>query len=254
MALNIIGNSSENVYTKGDVCLQLTPFDNYRMFTLYTDWRDVDRQPLDLTGNQKIYLVFKSKSKEIRIPEFDNIDSRYNVDKVNGQVVFKISQKNSVDILAMDSNVFYITRVFEITDTSGNFIKSSEEEVLYTGEWKEEGSRGPENLTAQIKSLNSMITALKDNIAELQKSNADLIQQNVDFAVQIEEYKSLNETLESQNADLQEQIAKYESGEIYEGEVLDNSVTRTNIITHHSYTEDELKNLVESFSETVIMK
>lgn len=254
MALNIIGNSSENVYAKGDVCLQLTPFDNYRMFTLYTDWRNVDRQPLDLTGNQKIYLVFKSKSKEIRIPEFDNIDSKYNVDKVNGQVVFKISQKNSVDILAMDTKTFYITRVFEIIDTEGNFIKSSEEEVLYTGEWKEEGSRGPENLTAQVRALNEVVTSLRENVAELQRTNADLIQQNVDFAVQIEEYKSLKESLESEKMDLEAKIAKYESGEIYEGELLDNSATRTNIITHRTYTEDELKNLVDSFSETIIMK
>ena len=110
MAVSVSGNTSSVVYGKGDICLKLNPFDNFRLFTLYEDWRSDDRKPIDLSNGQKIYLVFKSKKKEIRIPEYDEINSAYTVDKVNGQVLFKISKKNAIDILAMDTRVFYITR------------------------------------------------------------------------------------------------------------------------------------------------
>ena len=101
MAVSVKGNISNVVYGKGDVCLKINPFDNYRMFTLYEDWRSDDRKPIDISNGQKIYLVFKSKNKEIRIPEYDTVESGYSVDKVNGQVLFKISKKNAIDILAM---------------------------------------------------------------------------------------------------------------------------------------------------------
>ena len=127
MAVSVKGNTSSVVYGKGDVCLKINPFDNFRLFTLYEDWRNDDRKPLDLSGNQKLYLVFKSKNKEIRIPEYDTIDSNYTVDKVNGQVLFKISKKNAVDILAMNTNIFYITRIYEITDGISAKVTSSED-------------------------------------------------------------------------------------------------------------------------------
>ena len=38
-----ISSGNKYVYGKGDVCLKLNPFDNYRMFTLYDDWKKEDR-------------------------------------------------------------------------------------------------------------------------------------------------------------------------------------------------------------------
>ena len=59
MAVSVSGNTSSVVYGKGDICLKLNPFDNFRLFTLYEDWRSDDRKPIDLSNGQKIYLVFK---------------------------------------------------------------------------------------------------------------------------------------------------------------------------------------------------
>ena len=64
MAVSVSGNTNSVVYGKGDICLKLNPFDNFRLFTLYEDWRSDDRKPIDLSNGQKIYLVFKSKKKE----------------------------------------------------------------------------------------------------------------------------------------------------------------------------------------------
>ena len=133
MAVDVKGNTSSVVYGKGDICLKINPFDNFRLFTLYEDWRSDDHVPIDLSNSQKIYLVFKSKKKEIRIPEYDEVNSAYTVDKVNGQVLFKISKKNAIDILALDTRVFYITRIYDTTDYTGEKVVSSDEEVLYTG-------------------------------------------------------------------------------------------------------------------------
>ena len=149
MAISVKGNTSNVVYGKGDICLKLNPFDNFRLFTLYDDWRNDDRKPLDLSNGQKLYLIFKSKKSEIRIPEYDLVDSNYTVDKVNGQVLFKISKKNAIDILAMDTDIFYITRVYDIMDSTGQKVTSSEEEVLYTGKFKDETSNTVENYTSQ---------------------------------------------------------------------------------------------------------
>ena len=48
MAVSVSGNTSSVVYGKGDICLKLNPFDNFRLFTLYEDWRSDDRKPIDL--------------------------------------------------------------------------------------------------------------------------------------------------------------------------------------------------------------
>ena len=54
MAVSVSGNINGTIYGKGDICLKLNPFDNYRMFTLYEDWRSEDRKPLDISNGQKM--------------------------------------------------------------------------------------------------------------------------------------------------------------------------------------------------------
>ena len=200
MAVDIKGNTSSVVYGKGDICLKLNPFDNFRLFTLYEDWRSDDRKPLDLSNSQKLYLVFKSKKKEIRIPEYDEVNSAFTVDKVNGQVLFKISKKNATDILAMDNKVFYITRLYEVTDYSGKKVQSSDEEVLYTGQWKDETSNTVDNYTSQIKSLMSILEDRNKQIKDLQESNVKLMEQNADFASQLTTLQEENDKLHSRYA------------------------------------------------------
>lgn len=249
MAVSVKGNISNVVYGKGDVCLKLNPFDNYRMFTLYEDWRSDDRKPIDLSNNQKVYLVFKSKKKEIRIPEYDTIESEYNVDKVNGQVLFKISKKNAIDILAMDTRVFYITRVYETTDYSGEKVLSSDEEVLYTGQWKDESSNAIDNYTSQIKNLMAMLEERNKQIRDLQEANAKLLKQNADFAIQVSDLQTENDKLSSEISELEAKLTNYESGAEYTGTVIGDATHHT-IITNRQYTEEELANALKSQEET----
>lgn len=244
----VSGNTTTAVYGKGDVCLKLNPFDNYRMFTLYDNWKSDDRKPLDLSNGQKMYLIFKSKNKEIRIPEMDTVDTSYTVDKVNGQVLFKINQKNAVDILAMDTRTFYITRTYETYDMSGENVLSSDEEVMYMGLWKEEGTNTIENYTSQIKSLTDILEKRNTQIKDLQESNVKLIEQNTNFATQLETLKDTNDQLLSQISELEKKINEYESGVEYSGTVVGEGQKIT-IISGRKYTESQLKNISDNFQK-----
>lgn len=244
MAITVKGTISDTIYGKGDICLKLTPFDNYRMFTLYEDWRTDDRQPIDLSNGQKIYLVFKSGKKEIRIPEYDIFDSEYAPDKVNGQVLFKISKKNAIDILAMDTNVFYITRVYEVTDYAGENVLSSDEEVLYTGQWKNESDNTVDSYTSQLKSATDLLAERNQQIADLMSANAKLMQQNAEYAEIISNLQSENEKMEQEITDLESKVAEYESGAEYSGEIIGEG-THYNIIEGKKYTEEQMKDALD---------
>lgn len=250
MAVSIKGNTSSVVYGKGDICLKLNPFDNFRLFTLYEDWRSDDRKPIDLSNGQKIYLVFKSKNKEIRIPEYDMIDSDYTVDKVNGQVLFKIAKKQAVDILAMDTRVFYITRIYDITDYTGEKVLSSEEEVLYTGQWKDETSNTVDNYTAQLKNLMDIVNERNKQIQDLQESNVKLMEQNTDFATTLTTLQEENDKLLSEIAALEAKLAEYEAGNEYNGMVVGEGTHHTVItgrtLNGNEYTEEQLADALKT--------
>ena len=254
MAITVKGNMSNVIYGKGDICLKLNPFDNFRMFTLYDDWRSDDRKPIDLSNGQKIYLIFKSKKKEIRIPEYDLIDSEYAADKVNGQVLFKISKKNATDILAMDTRVFYITRVYDVTDYTGKKVISSDEEVLYTGQWKEETSNTVDNYTAQLKNLMALLEERNKQIKDLQESNAKLIEQNAKFATTIAELQEQNDKLNSEVTELETTVTNIESGHEYEGTVVGEGTHHIIVtgkrINGENYTEEQFQKALESLEET----
>lgn len=244
MAVSIKGNTSSVVYGKGDICLKLNPFDNFRMFTLYEDWRSDDRKPIDLSNGQKLYLVFRSKKKEIRIPEYDLIDSEYTVDKVNGQVLFKISKKQAIDILAMENRVFYITRVYDVTDYTGQKVLSSDEEVLYTGQWKDETSNTVDNYTTQLKNLMDIVNERNKQIKDLQEANVKLMEQNADFATSLTSLQEENEKLQSDISNLEARLAEYEAGNEYSGTVVGEGTHHTVItgrtIDGQQYTEEQM--------------
>jgi len=258
MAVSVSGNTNNIVYGKGDICLRLNPFDNFRMFTLYENWRNNDRKPIDLSNGQKIYLIFKSKKKEIRIPEYDLINSDYNVDKVNGQVLFKISKKNAIDALAMDSDVFYITRVYDVMDSTGKKVLSSEEEVLYTGRFKDETSNSVDGYTAQLKNMMNIIEDRNKQIKTLQDSNVSLTKQNADLSIQLTGLQDEMQKVDSQMNELEAKLAKYESGNEYTGEVIDDNATHYTYITKiddtgkkTAYTEEEIKRAISGLEENI---
>lgn len=244
-------SASNIIYGKGDVCLKINPFDNYRLFTLYDDWTSDDRKPLDLSNGQTLYLVFKSKKKEIRIPECSSVDTGYSVDKVNGQVLFKISQKNATDILAMDSNVFYITRIYETNDI-GYTVGSSDEEVIYTGRWKDETSNTVEGYVSQILEFKNLLDERNTQISNLQSSIASLTKQNTEYATQLEELKETNDNLSAEITTLESKLAEYERGVEYSGEIITNKGSITSIVLGRQYTEQELADFAKQLEETKI--
>ena len=244
MAISIQGNVNSAIYGKGDICLRINPFDNFRLFTLYENWKSDDRTPLDLSNGQKVYLIFKSRKKEIRIPEYDLIDSNYTVDKVNGQVLFKISKKNAIDILALDNNIFYITRVYEVRDYTGEKIISSDEEVLYTGQWRDESENTVDNYTGQLKNVTSLLDERNQQIKDLMEVNAKLMQQNAEYAEKINSLQEENDKLNNDISDLEAKIEEYESGTEYDGIVVGEG-THYNIIEGKKYTEEQMKDAMK---------
>lgn len=250
MAISLT-DEKNTVYGKGDVCLKISPFDNFRKFTLYENWKNNDRKTINISSGQKLFLVFKTKKKEIRIPEYNTTNSGITIDKVNGEVLFKISKKNAIDILSLDDKTFYITRVYETTDMTGDNVTSSDEEVIYTGQWKDESSASIEDYTSKIKTLLNTLNERNQQISNLQASNAALMEQNVNLATQIEDLKNINNSLSSEVSTLEAKVAEYESGEIYDATVLDNNGTTIHISSEREYTEDELKNVVKTGLETL---
>ena len=245
MAITVQGTINDTIYGKGDICLKLSPFDNYRMFTLYEDWRTDDRKPIDLSNGQKIYLVFKSGKKEIRIPEYDLVDIDYAPDKVNGQVLFKISKKNAINILALNTDIFYITRVYEVTDYSGERVISSEEEVLYTGRFRDESEYAVDSYTTQLKNATDLLAERNKQISDLMESNAKLMNQNAEYAEVINNLQTENEQMETEITDLETQVAQYESGTEYDGEIISDKATKYTIIEGKNYTEEQMQDAVD---------
>lgn len=245
------GNASNTIYGGGDTCLHLNPFDSYRLFTLYENWKSDDRKPLDLSIGQNLYLVFKSKKREIRIPEVDTTYTDYTVDKVNGQVLFKINQKNAIDILSMDNNIFYITRVYEMYDGLDANKITSDEEVVFTGRWKDDSDTTLDTTTSQLKTLSDTLAERNSTIKDLQATIANLMAQNVDYAERIEELTQTNNTLANEVSELELKLNEYENGMEYSGTVIGEG-TYTNIISTRQYTEDELKDALKNLETTNI--
>ena len=135
MAEVIKGDNTKGIKSVGELSLRISKFDSYRLFTLYENVRE--RKLMDVSGNQKYYLVFKSPKKEIRIPEYDS-KGFFEVDKANGCVLFKITKKNAEDILSMKTageKIFHIIRVFEETDSFGKVLNITDEVEVYHGRW-----------------------------------------------------------------------------------------------------------------------
>lgn len=187
--------SSDYKYSIGETCLLLDPFDNYRIFSLY-DSQDTNSKPLDLSDGQKLYLVFKQGSKEIRIPEYE-IDSSYiSIDKKNGQVLFKITKKQATDIMNLKNNSFYITRIYETYNSMTDSIISSDEEVLFSGYWADRNSEKETNLRETIDGLKSLLEQRDTAMQSMVDSINKLVEENTKLAEQVEELKKYQETVD----------------------------------------------------------
>ena len=224
--IRINGTVDSTVYSKGDTCLLINPFDTYHLFRVYNNWNSDNRTLLDLADNgQKLFLVFKSKNTEIRIEEYVNSGSKYKTDKTNGEVLFKITKENATKILSMSSNTFYITRVFEKFDNKGNTVYTSGEEVLFTGNWADENKWSGACLTAAVESLKKQLEAANAQILELTRL-VNEYKLKIDSLT--DENSSLRErvdSLESENEDLRAEIENMNAGNEFTSVVISDNAT-----------------------------
>lgn len=221
--------SNSTMYYRGDQCLEISPFDNYYMFTIYRESGDEtadDSIPLNLTNLGGLYLTFGEGDGEIRIENYKNAED---VDMVNGQVVFRIPKTDAKKILALSSNVFYISSM--ITDGK----TASDETVLYTGTWVDYA-------TGMGVSLTSTITSLKNTIRELEaKLDNTLAESNLKIEELLNEIEALNRTIESQSLtirELQETIDTYNSDVV---EYITANILSTTNANSETNTQNKIK-------------
>ena len=224
--ISVSGVVNDTIYAKGDTCLLINPFDTYHLFRIYNNWNTDSKSLFNLSDSgQKIFLIFKSNKTEIRIPEFDNSGSTYSVDRTNGEVLFKITKENANNILAMSSNTFYLTRVFEYYDGDGNLIYTSGEEVIFTGKWADESKWASSSLTAMIESLKKQLESANSQIYSLTRT---VNEQKLRLESYIEENQSLQErvtTLESENEEMKRELSAYESANEFTSVVISDNAT-----------------------------
>ena len=224
--ISVSGTVNDTIYAKGDTCLLINPFDTYHLFRIYNNWNTDSKSLFNLSDSgQKIFLIFKSNKTEIRIPEFDNSGSTYSVDRTNGEVLFKITKENANNILAMSSNTFYLTRLFEYYDGDGNLIYTSGEEVIFTGKWADESKWASSSLTAMIESLKKQLESANSQIYSLTRT---VNEQKLRLESYIEENQSLQErvtTLESENEEIQRELSVYESANEFTSVVISDNAT-----------------------------
>ena len=224
--ISVSGTVNDTIYAKGDTCLLINPFDTYHLFRIYNNWNTDSKSLLNLSDSgQKIFLIFKSNKTEIRIPEFDNSGSTYSVDRTNGEVLFKITKENANNILAMSSNTFYLTRLFEYYDGDGKLIYTSGEEVIFTGKWADESRWTSSSLTATIESLKKQLESANSQINSLTRT---VNEQRLQLESYIEENQVLQErnaALESENEEIQRELSVYENANEFTSVVISDNAT-----------------------------
>lgn len=209
--------SNQTMYYRGDTCLEISPFTNYYMLTIYRESNDIkidDHVPLNLTNLGTIWLSFISGETKIRIPNYTNAE---NVEMTNGEVVFRISEEEANRILALSNHTFYVSSA--ITDSNS----SSDETVLFSGSWNEYSSAMRTSLTETIQSLNDTIATLKNKIL------TDTDAWNVKLSELEDENSKLKAEIDRLNAqaiELETKLAEIDSSYIDANIISENSVDR----------------------------
>lgn len=194
MAEVITGDTNKGIKSVGELSLRISKFDSYRLFTLYENVNE--RKVMDVSGDQRYYLVFKSPKKEIRIPEYEP-NGYFEVDKVNGCILFKISKKNAEDILSMKTfgeRIFHIVRVFEERDDFGKVLSVTDEVEVYNGKWGDDNEFSSFSTENKIDLLTKALAAQIDKNAKLLKEYEDLLNK---YNIEVEKSSSLEKELEA---------------------------------------------------------
>lgn len=241
MANIITGDTTKGIKGIGELALRISKFDSYRLFTLYENVGE--KKVMDVSGDQKYYLVFRSPKKEIRIPEYDP-KGFFEVDKVNGCVLFKITKKNAEDILSMKTageKIFHIIRVFEERDEFGKVLNVTDEVEVYNGKWGDDYAFSVYSTENKVDLLTKALAAQVDKNAKLMGEYNELLDQ---YNAEVSKGGDLEKELEAMRAErdsLQAQLNEY-TGNTYDGTVLSTDtkyIAFENTLDNISFTEDQ---------------
>lgn len=243
----------KTLYGIGETCLLLDPFDNYRVFNLYKDPNDPTSPMLDVSG-QKLYLVFKHNNKEIRIPEYETFSPYIKIDKVNGQVLFKINKKQAIDIMSLNSRVFYITRVYESYNSTTDEVVTSDEEVIFSGYWGDRNTTKESNLTQVVEDLrdavaqkNEIIDGLGNTIADLVNTNQQYLEEKNKALEDLEklqqEYDELNEMINDNYGTILDAIERGAQGRLIDSRA---------VMVNYEGADQETKDFFDRLSSSTV--
>jgi hypothetical protein len=241
MAEIITGDTTKGIKGVGELALRISKFDSYRLFTLYENVKE--RKLMDVSGGQRYYLVFRSPKKEIRIPEYDP-KGFFEVDKVNGCVLFKITKKNAEDILSMRTageKIFHIIRVFEERDEFGRVLNVTDEVEVYNGKWGDDHDFSSFSTENKVDLLTKALATQIDRNAKLLEQYNEL---NELYNKEVEKSTNLEKELEAMRAErdsLQTQLNEI-LGNTYDGTLLSTDtkyIAFENTLDNISFTEEQ---------------
>ena len=244
MAELITGDKTKGIKSVGELALRISKFDSYRLFTLYENVKE--RKVMDVSGDQKYYLVFKSPKKEIRIPEYDP-KGFFEVDKVNGCILFKITKKNAEDILSMKTageKIFYIIRVFEERDAFGKVLSVTDEVEVYNGKWGDDSAFSSFTTENKVDLLTKSLAAQVDKNATQLNEYKDLLEKYNSEVERIGNLEKELEAMRSERDSLQTSLNEY-MGNTYDGTLLSTDtkyIAFENTLENISFTEDQFSN------------
>ena len=241
MANVITGDTTKGIKGIGELALRISRYDSYRLFTLYENVND--KKVMDVSGDQKHYLVFRSPKKEIRIPEYDP-NGFFEVDKVNGCVLFKITKKNAEDILSMKNSgrkIFHIIRVFEEKDEFGKVLNVTDEVEVYNGKWGDDEDFSAYSTENKVDLLTKALAAQIDKNAKLLNEYNDLLEK---YNLEVGKVSDLEKELEELRAErdsLQTQLNEF-MGSTYDGTLLSTDtkyIAFENTLDNVTFTEEQ---------------
>ena len=244
MAELITGDKTKGIKSVGELALRISKFDSYRLFTLYENVNE--RKVMDVSGDQKYYLVFKSPKKEIRIPEYDP-KGFFEVDKVNGCILFKITKKNAEDILGMKTageKIFHIIRVFEERDAFGKVLSVTDEVEVYNGRWGDDSAFNSFTTENKVDLLTKSLAAQVDKNTVQLNEYKDLLEKYNAEVDKTSELEKEIEALRSERDSLQTSLNEY-MGSTYDGTILSTDtkyIALENTMENISFTEDQFSN------------
>lgn len=241
MAELISGDTTKGIKSVGELSLRISKFDSYRLFTLYENVKE--GKVMNISGNQKYYLVFKSPHKEIRIPEYDT-KGDFEVDKVNGCILFKITKKNAADIISMKGSgdrIFYIVRVYEDKDIYGNVLGVSDEVEVYNGRWGEDADFNTFTTEKKVDLLTKSVAVQVDKNSKLFAQYIELLKKYNDAIDKISKLEKEMEILRAERDTLQAIVDEY-TGNTYDGTLLSTDtkyIAFENTLDNISFTEEQ---------------